>query len=260
MEKLPLPKAFPFSQISSFSKCPLQYKYAYILKIPTFGKPSFSFGSTIHTTLLKFFQQMVTGGGGQVDLFGESKKGNQIKIPSLDQLLDIYEKSWVDAWYPEAKIKKEYKEKGRRILKEYYQVVKRTKPEPVRLESPFIIKVGPYSVSGRVDRIDKLGGGVEIIDYKTGQGKTEVKDEDRDQLLIYQLAAERAFSLKPEKLTYYYIEDNKPVSFLGSEKDKQKIEEKIIEVVSRIQNSDFTPTPGWPCQYCDYREICQYRA
>ena len=36
-------------------------------------------------------------------------------------------------------------------------------------------------------------------------------------------------------------------------------EEKIIQIVDQIQQSDFAPTPGWPCRFCDYREICQYR-
>ncbi|MFA5359072.1 MAG: ATP-dependent DNA helicase [Patescibacteria group bacterium] len=256
---LPIPKKFPFSQLSSFDKCPLQYKYAYILKIPTFGKPSFSFGSTIHNTLQKFFEKMVQGGGGQVDLFGESKNSKEPKIPSLEVLLDLYENCWIDAWYPDPDIKKKYKEKGRKILKEYYQVIKETKPQPLRLESPFVIKVGPYSISGRVDRIDQIADGVEIIDYKTGQAKTEAKDDDKNQLLIYQLAAEESFGLKPTKLTYYYIEDGKPVSFVGSVKDKNDIKERIIEIVDKIKQSDFSPTPGWPCKFCDYRNICQYR-
>jgi len=261
VEKLPLPKKFPYSQISSFEKCPLQYKYAYIFKIPVFGKPSFSFGSTIHLTLQKFFERMVKGGGGQVTLFGKAeKKEKEIKIPKLEELLELYEANWIDAWYPNNKIKKEYKDKGKKILKEYYQVIKKTKPEPVRLESPFVIKVGKYNVSGRVDRIDKINNGVEIIDYKTGQAKKTVDNVDRDQLLIYQLASEECFKLKPEKLTYYYIEASKPVSFLGSEKDKEEIKNKIIKTVDKIQESEFSPTPGWVCKYCDYREICPYRA
>ncbi|MFA6533613.1 MAG: UvrD-helicase domain-containing protein [Patescibacteria group bacterium] len=255
--KLPLPDKFPFSQISSFEKCPLQYKYAYILKIPTFGKPSFSFGSTIHVTLQKFFNQMLEG-GGQSDLFG-AKAGNKLALPSWEVLLELYEASWVDTWYKNAAEKKEYRDKGRRILKEYYRLISQDRPTPIKLESPFKIAVGPYKISGRVDRIDQVAGGVEIIDYKTGQPKTEVKDDDRDQLLIYQLAAEQAFGLQPQKLTYYYIEENKAVSFIGSEKDKEKIQEKIINIIDRIQGSDFTATPGWPCRFCDFREICEFR-
>ncbi|MCX6740945.1 MAG: UvrD-helicase domain-containing protein, partial [Candidatus Parcubacteria bacterium] len=210
--KLPLPKKFPYSQLSSFNKCPLQYKYAYILKIPTFGKPSFSFGSTIHVTLQKFFQLFSDGG----------------KFPKLEELLKIYEESWIDSWYPDTKTKKTYRDKGRKILTEYYQILKDNQPQPLKLESPFIIKLSGQSISGRIDRIDQTTSGVEIIDYKTGQAKTEVKDDDKDQLLIYQLAAEEAFGLTPSKLTYYYIEANQAVSFIGSEKDKAAIKDKII--------------------------------
>jgi len=256
--KLPIPKHFAYSQISSFAKCPLQYKYAYILKIPTFGNQRFSFGQTIHSTLQKFFERLVRG-GGQVDLFGAAKDGG-FKLPKLEELMQLYDESWIDAWYPDNKTKKEYKEKGKKILKEYYEVINQTKPRPVTLEKPFTLKIGGYSINGRVDRIDRLNGGVEIIDYKTGQAKKEVKDDDRDQLLIYQLAAEEAMSLKPERLTYYYIEEGKSVSFLGDEKDKEKIKEKIISAIEEIKTSDFTATPEkWVCDFCDYNKICEFR-
>ena len=50
-----LPKQFSFTQLSAFRTCPLQYKFAHILKIPVFGKHMFSFGKTMHNALHQFF-------------------------------------------------------------------------------------------------------------------------------------------------------------------------------------------------------------
>jgi len=49
-----LPNHFSYSQLTAFLNCPLQYKFAHILKIQTRGRPNFSFGKTIHNSLHKF--------------------------------------------------------------------------------------------------------------------------------------------------------------------------------------------------------------
>ena len=97
-----------------------------------------------------------------------------------------------------------------------------------------------------------------IIDYKTGQSKDKLDFEAKEQLLIYQIAAEEVLHLKPKQLAYYYLDDGKFASFLGSESDLQKQKDKIIEEAEKIKNSEFGATPGWQCQYCDFKDICDF--
>ena len=58
--------------------------------------------------------------------------------------------------------------------------------------------------------------------------------------------------------THYYLEENKKASFLGTEKDKGELKEKIVGQVEAIKASDFSPTPGWQCGFCDFRGICEF--
>ena len=53
--KYTLPKRFSFTQLTAFETCPLQYKYAHLLKIPMLGKWTFSYGKTMHHTLQRYF-------------------------------------------------------------------------------------------------------------------------------------------------------------------------------------------------------------
>ncbi|MEK7139336.1 MAG: 3'-5' exonuclease, partial [Patescibacteria group bacterium] len=257
-----VPKKFTYSQLSSYNKCPLQYKYAYVLKIPTFGKPSFSFGNTIHGTLQKFFELLLEPNSEktqqQANLFARAPT-KKSSFPPLATLLKIYDDKWIDAWYDHPEQKQEYYQKGRGLLAEYHRVLARDRPHPIALEQPFTIKVSGASVGGRIDRIDAVPGGVAIVDYKTGQAKEVIKDDDKDQLLIYQLAAEETLGFKPQQLTYYYIEDGKAMSFLGTEQDKEKIKAKITATIGKIKTGDFTPTAGWVCRYCDFKDICSFR-
>ena len=263
-----LPDHFSFSQIASFKKCPLQYKFAHVLRIPVRGKSIFTFGKTIHNVLHKFVSIAVKGKElEQKALFGgKEKKKKEKYVPGLEELLGIYEKEWVDDWYESQKIKKEFYEKGKNALKLFHKdfVSKDVKVaivgnEPA-LEKKFGLKLNGDYFIGAIDRIDVLDNdSVEIIDYKTGIPKKSLAKEDKLQLLIYGLAVKRMFGLNPEKLTYYYLEDGSVRSFVAKEGEIEKTEKELKEMINRIKRSNFKPTPGWQCSHCDFRDICPHR-
>lgn len=255
-----LPKSFSYSQISSFQTCPLQYKYAYILRIPIKGKYTFSFGSSVHQTLQKFFEQVKASVAvEQVALFGEQHKQEK-KLPTEAELIKIYDEVWIDDWYDSKSQQAEFKKKGREALKLFYSQWEKEKTIPERLENRFKLQVGEFVLSGAIDRVDRLpDGSVEIIDYKTGQSKEKLEPDNKRQLLIYQLAAAQHLKEKVGKLTYYYVEDGKKLSFLGRTEDLEEIKEKIIATIEKIKQSEFTPTPSpHLCKFCDFNKICEY--
>ncbi len=253
----PLPKTFSFSQLKAYDTCPRQYYYAHIVKLRGAGKPAFSFGKTMHSTLHKFYKLIQKNKeSSEQNLFKEERK---IKYPSLKKLLEFYEESWIEDWYESKKQKKEYKQKGEEILKEYYEKYKGHFPVPLFLEKGFNIKIKDNSLRGVFDRVDFLGQNKwEIIDYKTGQVKEKLTFEDKKQLLIYQIAAEDVFKTKVKNLTFYYLNKNTPVSFIGTEKEIAKTKRWIADVIKNIKKEDFTATPGFVCQYCDFNKICPF--
>jgi DNA helicase II / ATP-dependent DNA helicase PcrA len=261
-----LPEHFSYSQLAAFEKCPLQYKFAFILKVPTRGKAVFSFGKTMHNTLYEFLKSASeTKKIEQENLFGEKIAKKSVKKDNtFDMLEKLYDKNWIDEWYESQKQKDEYYKLGKKIIKEFYENFSKNPPKVLKvndalaLEMPFNLKIGDNTIYGVIDRIDDGKGGIVIIDYKTGQSKDKLDFEQKEQLLIYQIAAQEVLHLKPQQLSYYYLEDGKFASFLGSEKELQDQKEKILEEIEKIKNSEFTATPGWQCQYCDFKDICNF--
>ena len=239
-----LPKYFSFTQLRAFENCPFQYKLAHILKIPVRGKAVFSYGKTMHNTLCEFLK--------------ETKKR-----PTFKDLLLIYKKEWIDDWYESKEQKGEYFKLGRKALKVFYTKYLKAKPSVLfidgnpALEQVFNLKIDGETFIGKIDRTDKIKNGIELIDYKTGKVSDKLKAKDKEQLLIYQIVAEEVFKLVPKKLTYYYLDGGKKLSFLGSEIEKEKQKQKIISQIKKIKNSDFLPTPGWQCKTCDFKDICE---
>ena len=264
-----LPSYFSYSQIAAFQKCPLQYKFAHILKIPRQGSAVFSFGKTMHQTLYEFLKRnQQEANAKQVSIFpgvDKPKPSEQKTCLSFQNLLEIYKKNWIDEWYENKEQKEKYYKQGKKSLKIFYNDFLKNQPKiqfinkKPALEQGFNLKVGDYLLKGKIDRIDAISnkGEVEVIDYKTGRPKHKLNPEEKQQLLIYQLATEESLGLNPVKLTYYYLENCKALSF--SKTEKKEFKEKLIQLLNKIKNSDFKPTPGWHCQFCDFKDICEYK-
>ncbi|MCK9578675.1 ATP-dependent helicase [bacterium] len=243
-----LPDHFSFSQLASFENCPLQYKFMHILKIPTKGKSNFSFGKSIHNSLHKFVANYYNG-----------------KCPSIEELLAIYKSEWINDWYEDKREQEMFFENGKRIIANFYEDFISKKPEIFTfdglpaLEKTFSLKINGNSVIGAIDRIDNIGGGVEIMDYKTGNPKTSLGTDEKFQLLIYYLAARRIFNLEVKKLTFFYVENGSKFSFEPKNGDEEKTEKKIADIINKIKRSSFKPTAGWHCQFCDFKNICSHK-
>ncbi|MBI2042389.1 MAG: UvrD-helicase domain-containing protein [Candidatus Nealsonbacteria bacterium] len=257
-----LPGHFSYSQLAAFEKCPLQYKFNFVLKVPVRGRGAFSFGKTIHNTFYRFLARAnEIDEKKQGDLFGMAPAQSAAGFEALNQ---IYENNWIDEWYENKKQKEDYRKLGKKIIKEFYADFIEAPPKILKidgvpaLEAPFNLKVEGHTVKGKIDRIDETADGVLLIDYKTGSARDKISAEEKEQLLIYQLAAEDVFGLRPTGLVYHYLEENKKIAFVGSEQDRVKIKEKIAKTIEAIKASDFAPTPGWQCSFCDFKDICEY--
>lgn len=135
--------------------------------------------------------------------------------------------------------------------------------DPVSLSLPRGKKI---HFRGRIDRIDRCGGRIRVIDYKTGRKR--LKDESLSggealQLPVYLLAAGVLFKLphpgEVEAYAYHLSPGGvKTVLFSGRtwpEKERS-LQETAAVLYRGITAGQFFPYPNPGCRYCDYREIC----
>ncbi len=251
---LPTPTEFSFSQLQAYEKCPWQYRFQFVLKIPTFGKGVFSFGKTMHSTLQKFYQKMI------------EQSTTKLTVPPKEDLLELYRASWEDSWFNSADQKQDYKKTGLEILNNFYDLGEKNGWNvPISLEAGFRFKLAGNTIKGQIDRIDRLvDGKIAIIDYKTGQPKEKIKAEDKRQLLIYQIASESVLELRDlgevEELTYYFLNNNTTQSFKGTDIEIEKEKEKITATITEIKKGNFEANPSREnCQFCDFKDICDFR-
>ncbi len=253
--KYKLPSEFSFSQYAAFKICPLQYKYAFILKLPRRESPSLSFGKTIHNTFYQYLKEnLEKTKRTQNSLFREVKQG----LLNFKRLEEVYEKCWLDEWYQNEEEQGKFKERGKEMLKNFYEDLTKENPKVRELEFSFNFRMGPHLIKGKIDRIDEIPEGLEFIDYKTGRPKKGTI-EDKEQLIIYQMAGEERFREKISRLSYFYPITGEKQSFLATLDEKEKTKTKVLAAIEAINKGDFKPRAGKMCDWCDFKDICEYR-
>lgn len=239
--KLTLPK-LSYSQLDTFRTCPLKYQFRYLFQIPVPMPSIVHFGSSIHNTLRDFYALV-------------QKNPRLWEQNLLPPLKASYEKNWIALGYESRSLQADQKKRGWAMLERFYEKEKIAKSVPKFLEKSFVLPLGDGIVNGRIDRIDQLPDGTyEVIDYKTGSSE---KNLEKDiQLSLYALACRDALKIRVSRLSLYFLDGSEKVSTTRSDAQLNACREEVMACAKEISQSDFSPTPGYHCRYCDYRLLC----
>jgi RecB family exonuclease len=229
--------ALSASDIHTYRSCPLRYKFARVLRIPTEQTVHQRFGIVVHQVLERYHSD-----------------GSD----TVAQMLALLDAGWRRAGFGESERDRELFGKARDALTRYHARLGSHETEPVWFERQFDFRLGPHHLRGRVDRVDRVGEGeYELIDYKTSRPKTAEQLRDDIQLSLYALAAREDWGLESSRQAYYYVLDDLIVPVARGERDAEAVKEIVLEVGEGILAQEFEPTPSRAaCSICDYRIVC----
>jgi superfamily I DNA/RNA helicase/RecB family exonuclease len=231
------------SDLDLYLTCPLKYKFRRVFGIPEEPTINQRFGILIHSVLERFHKD-----AGE----GETTNGG------LAELMDLFESGWRRSGFGSSDDELQFRDRAREAMRLYWERERESEGVPVWLERKFDIRIGEHQVRGRVDRVDRLpDGSYELIDYKTGERKSEAQLENDLQLALYRLAAREAWGLEAGTGSYYYVLDADKVAAPVLAEDAERVERTVLEVGEGVLGQDFEPRPApTTCSWCDYRLIC----
>lgn len=223
-----------YSSIRTYLECPFRYRLTYIERLPTRTRPYMKLANALHYTLEQFHR-------------GLSEDG------SMERLLSHFEARW--SYHPSRKFDRGQYEEGKAILEGYYGFHRGEFPGSIFLEERFKFGIGPYSLSGKLDRVDQVEEGYEIIDYKTPRKIPE--EMDTLQLDIYQLGFHALTRQVAGRLSFYYLRQREKRSVERDGENIQKTRERLSRLAWQMGGDErLEPKAGRHCQACDFIPYC----
>ncbi len=234
-----------FTQVDTFTACPLRYKFKYLLKLPTKETGAAGYGNAVHQTLQAFEQQRLHG-----------------TLLSEKELVELFLTNTAEVTFINKEQKKARIEQGIKAIKQYYQQKDTLLGTPKELEVSFKIKLDTGVLVGKIDRIDLLPNGeYAILDYKTSDVKPQPKVDKDEQLSIYALAVEEIFHLPVDTLGLYFFDHAELVTTTRTPKQIAATKAKLNKRLLQMQQSDFPAKPDVSkCNWCEFNKICPFSA
>ena len=250
-QRVPL---YSHSRLSTYEKCPLQYRYRYLDRIKRDTQSIEAFlGNRVHDVLESLYRDRLAA-----------------KTPSLDELLALYHRRWDEEYSERITIVRtehtadRYRRAGAECVARYYR---RHHPfdegATIGLEERVTLSLdaeGRYQLQGYIDRLVRLDGMVyEIHDYKTSNSLPSDADLRRDrQLTLYRMAVSRRFPDAREiRLVWHYLVFDRRLTSDRTEHEIEQHRRQTMRLIDTIEAArEFPPRESALCRWCEYRDIC----
>ena len=239
---LPLDKLrTSYSRIGTYDNCGLQYLLSVVLGLDPEASHNMAFGSWVH----KVFEEIET------------------KKLAPKQAYSLYDQLFDHSIFPNKAMARQFHRDGQLMIERYG---KHLKPgQAVQAETQFKVDLDGHKITGRIDRIDKIGKNLVISDYKTSSSAIGW-DEAREslQLAIYYLAAKEdpEIAALGDPASMQLIYPKPPLSRGDVQKRGQKPEEaeevlkRLPGLIEGVLAEDFRPNPEADCQWCRFKPLC----
>ena len=245
---------FSYSKLNVFLTCPLQFKFKYIDKDKieeTTDSYSTYLGRGVHEALHMLYQNK------DKDL--EWLEILWIKI-CRQQIKEAKQKS--PHVFANPNTEDMFKNHGKKILRIFYEenqeLFQDSDHTSMALEQSFTTPFKEFTLSGIIDKVEKIGPDIYVVDYKTGAPLDQKEVDENFQLSFYAVACRRAgLSLSNIYFCMHYVKHNVKVFTRRSIDDIKKLYSTLKEIHSKINNNDYEPTPSKSaCKYCGFQKYC----
>src|SRR6266545_513341 len=235
-----------YSRIGTYEECHLRYFFGSVAGLDDRTSYQMAFGKLMHTVF-------ELAAKGEIDGDPEALKA-------------AYRERFDPAWFPSRAVAYQYWRDGMEMLALWHHGEAGTAREALAFEIDFTIEVGRHLVRGRIDRVDRAGDGIALLDYKTARTPASEADAANSlQLAIYYLAALRDPTLAalgpPVEMQLVYPARARQGRFarVGQRPEPdyaQRVEQRLLPLLDGAADEAFDPDPHADCRFCAFKPIC----
>ena len=250
------------TSLNNYLKCPLEFYYKNLLRIPSGKSENTEFGSAIHFAVQKLFEKM-------------QQNNKQLFYPK--ELL-IEDFKWYMSRHRENFTKEAFArrmEYGEEVLANYYEKYVNSWNKIVRVEMTIKnVVVNNVPIKGKIDKLEFTGKQVNVVDYKTGDvtsnyTKEKLASPDNKyptggdywrQAVFYKILVDN-YDKKGWKVVsteFDFVEPDKKkeykkIKVVIQPQDTETVLQQITTVWKKIQERDFYTGCGKEdCHWCNF--------
>ena len=239
----PLFRAAP-ARLTTWLDCPRRYRFAYVDRPAPPKGPAWahnSFGNTVHNALRRWWDERLDR-----------------RTPGTARRL--VDEVWIPDGYRDPVQEQAQRCRAREAVADYVTTLD-PRDEPVGLERRVAAKHGGLALEGRVDRIDRRGDELVVVDYKTGRAPLSADDARGSlALAIYAVAAAATLRLRCRRVELHQVTTGEVHAFTHTDgslaRHLARAEAIAAEARAAQQPDDFPARPGDGCRWCDFVRAC----
>ena len=250
--------AMNVTALNNYLKCPLQFYFQNLVRVPSGKSESMEFGSAVHHALQKLFEKMQ-----QTERF----PGKAEFILDFEWYMNRHRENFTREQFAR---RMEY---GQEVLSNYYDQYIRSWNKIVAVERTIRnVVVQGVPLRGKLDKLEFDGKEVNVVDYKTGdidKAKDKLKPpHEKDpnggdywrQAVFYKILVDH-YEQKNWKVVsteFDFIEPDKKKQYRKEKltitpEDITTVTQQIKTVWQKIQNREFYTGCGKPdCHWCNF--------
>ncbi len=251
--------------LNNYLKCPLEFYFKNLIRIPSPKNEATEFGSAVHYALEQLFRKMVGP---------DNMSGATGQFPSKEVFIADFE--WYLQRHRESFTKEQFDrriEYGQEVLNNYYDARINSFNKIVAIERNIRnVVVKGIPIKGKLDKLEFDGKSVNVVDYKTGDPDKAIprtkgpSDKDPNggdywrQAVFYKLLVDNYENKnwKAVSTEFDFIEPDKKKNYrkeklVISPADIETVSQQIVSVWQKIQDREFYIGCGKPdCHWCNF--------
>ena len=246
----PRPLALSPSRASDYKRCPLQYRFRAIDRLPEPSTEAQVKGTLVHAVLEEMFSW---------------PREERTYPAAVKRLKPTWEQMRIDDPTCAVPVEDDYQllVDARTLLRGYFTMENPLGFDAHAQEMPvdFTLPNG-VPVRGFIDRVDiAQTGEVRVVDYKTGKKPLPRYSQDAQfQMRFYALVYWRLFGVVPTQLKLMYLKVMDSMILTPSREELEYFERDLAELWWKIEadgkSGSFRPQQSKLCGWCAFQSLC----
>ncbi len=246
------PRTLSPSKVSSFTSCPLAFRFSQIERLPEPPSAPAVKGTLVHAALERLFWHHPAGARTPVAAAQEVER-------AWDALRDDEE---VVGLGLDDEAAAEFVEDARRLVANYFLLEDPNEARAVGVELGVETDLDGLRLRGIIDRLDVTPDGrLIVVDYKTGRAPSERFERGSlGGVQTYALLCESMLGQAPAEVRLLYLREPLAITAIATEqtiRGQRKRATAVWTAIERACNAeDFRPNVGPLCDYCNFKASC----